>query len=77
MQYGKNLQFAAFLLLVGLILVFMKLTALEHRMKHMERHQQHCLTQDEYMTSFDNLLDVKLKAVPDVRLKQISTEKNI
>ncbi len=52
---SHGIQIALFLLLVGLILVFMKMTTFEKRLKNMEDHMVKYVTYEDYMETFNNM----------------------
>lgn len=56
---SHGIQIALFLLLVGLILVFMKMTAFEKRLKNMEDNMLHYVTTEEYMETFNAMWEEK------------------
>lgn len=56
---SHGVQLCMFLLLVGLILVFMKMTTFEVKLKNMEEHMSKFITAEEYMESFNNMYDEK------------------
>lgn len=56
---SHGIQIAMFLLLVGLILVFMKMATFEKRLKNMEDHMTQYVTRDDYLETFNNMWDAK------------------
>jgi ABC-type lipoprotein release transport system permease subunit len=57
---SHGIQLGLFFLLIGLILVFMKMTSLEHRIRNIEDHMNKYVTTEDYMETFNNMLDAKL-----------------
>jgi hypothetical protein len=56
---SHGLQLCMFLLLVGLVLVFMKMSTLEQKVSNLENSMTHYVTAEEYMESFNNMFDAK------------------
>ena len=56
---SHGMQIALFLLLIGLILVFMKMTTYEKRLKNMEDNMLKYVTTEDYMETFSNMFDMK------------------
>lgn len=58
---SQGIQIALFILLVGLIVVFMKMTTFESRLKNMEQNMTQYVTVEEYMETFNNMWYEKLE----------------
>lgn len=56
---SQGVQIALFVLLIGLIMVFMKMTTFEKRLKSMEVNMSNYLSKEEYMETFNNMWYVK------------------
>ena len=56
-----GVQLAIFFLAVVVIIVFMKITTLEHRIKVLEEHEQYFVSHEAYMESFNNMFDAKMQ----------------
>ena len=56
---SHGMQFALFLLLVGLVLVFIKMATFEKRMKNMEDNMVKYVSFEDYMETFNNMYDAK------------------
>lgn len=52
---GQNVQIVLFLLLIGLVLVFIKMNSYERRIKNLEDSLRKYITYDDYMESFNNM----------------------
>jgi len=73
---SHGIQIALFLLLVGLVLVFMKMTTFEKRLKNMENHMMKYVTYEDYMETFNNMWEAKMSGdsvapFPDADLPEV------
>ena len=57
---SQGIQMVLFILLVGLVLVFMKSATLEHRIKRTEEDLGKYVSYDIFMETINNLVDAKL-----------------
>ena len=57
---SKGLQLAVLVFFVVLVLIFMKMTSYEQKIKDLQNNMVNYITTDEYLESFNNLLDDKL-----------------
>lgn len=57
---SQGVQLAVFLVIVGLVLVFMKCATLEAEVKRLEREQTQYVTVEDYMETLNNILDERL-----------------
>lgn len=58
---SHGMQLFMFLLLVGIILVFMRLASQEHRIEQLEKERKHYLTVEDYMETFNAMFDEKMQ----------------
>ena len=58
---SHGIQLCLFLLLVGLLLVFMKLTTVDAKIKHIEDNLTMYVTNEDYMETFNNMWEEKKK----------------
>lgn len=58
---SHGVQIAMLLFMFGLVLVFMKMTTLEKRVKTLENDQKSYMSYEDYMESFNNMFDSKLQ----------------
>jgi len=58
---SHGIQIAMFLLLVGLLLVFMKMATFEKRLKNMEDHMTKYVSYEDYMETFNTMWDAKAR----------------
>jgi len=54
---SHGIQLAFFFVLVGFVIVFMKLTVIEKRVKNLEDHSRKYVTYEDYMETFNNMFD--------------------
>ena len=54
---SQGLQIAIFLLLVGLIFCFMKMTTFDKRLKNIEDNLNQYVTVEDYYETFNNMYD--------------------
>lgn len=54
-QLSQGLQLCLFLLLVGLVLIFIKMNSYEQRIKHLEDNLRNYVTYEDYMETFNNM----------------------
>lgn len=54
-QLSQGVQLCLFLLLVGLVLIFIKMNSYEQRIKHLEDNLRNYITYEDYMESFNNM----------------------
>jgi len=59
MFLSQGMQIAMLLLLVGLVLVFLKSSTLEQRIKNMEDNATQYVSYEDYMETFNNMWDEK------------------
>jgi len=58
---SQGVQLILFFFFIGLILVFMKVSNLEKKIKHLEDNQIKYISYEDYMESFNNMWDAKLQ----------------
>jgi hypothetical protein len=58
---SNGVQLCLFLLLVGLMLVFMKLATVDRKIKNIDEHLGLYVTNEDYMETFNNMWDEKLQ----------------
>jgi hypothetical protein len=56
---SHGIQLSLFLLLVGLLLVFMKLTTVDAKIKNIEDNLTMYVTNEDYMETFNNMWEEK------------------
>jgi len=58
---SHGMQLFMFLLLVGLILVFMRIASQEHRINQLEKERKHYMSHEDYLETFNVLWDEKME----------------
>jgi hypothetical protein len=56
---SQGVQIAMLLFLFGLVMVFMKMSALEKRVKNLEQNQRNYISYEDYMESFHNMFTLE------------------
>jgi hypothetical protein len=57
------MSFVVLALLVVMVIVFMRITSAQHRLTKLEACENKYLTYEDYLETFNNLLDAKLQGI--------------